>query len=109
RAGVAGLAQTVMNLRHGVMRVVVAPYGQTLGGGCEVSLHADHVQAGADLFMGLVEIAVGVLPAGGGLKEIARRASAHAAEIDPRDVFKWVRRAFEAGGSGKALKSRFVA
>ena len=50
------LQQTFMNLRHGDMPVVVAPYGQTLGGGCEVSLHADHIQANADLFMGLVEI-----------------------------------------------------
>jgi 3-hydroxyacyl-CoA dehydrogenase len=108
-AAVSGLQQTVMNLRHGPMPVVVAPYGQTLGGGCEVTLHADHVQAGADLFIGLVEIAVGVLPAGGGLKEIARRASAHAAELEPGEVFKWVRRGFEAAATGKVSMSAFEA
>lgn len=108
-AAVAGLQQTVMNLRHGSLPVVVAPYGQTFGGGCEVTLHADHVQAGADLFMGLVEIAVGVLPAGGGLKEIARRASAHAAELEAGDVFKWVRRGFEAAATGKVSMSAFEA
>ncbi|NJK33232.1 MAG: DUF819 family protein [Deltaproteobacteria bacterium] len=63
-AAIDALQQTLMSLRHGLLPVVVAPYGQTLGGGCEVALHADHVQANADLFMGLVEIAVGVIPAG---------------------------------------------
>ena len=103
------LQQTLMNLRHGPLPVVVAPYGQTLGGGCEVSLHADHIQANADLFMGLVEIAVGVLPAGGGLKEIARRASAHAAQLQPTEVFDWVRRGFEAAATGKVSMSAFEA
>jgi 3-hydroxyacyl-CoA dehydrogenase len=108
-AAVNGLQQTVMNLRHGPLPVVVAPYGQTLGGGCEVSMHGDHIQANADLFMGLVEIAVGVLPAGGGLKEIARRASAHAAQLNPTDVFDWVRRGFEAAATGKVSMSAFEA
>jgi 3-hydroxyacyl-CoA dehydrogenase len=106
---VDALQQTVMNLRHGDLPVVVAPYGQTLGGGCEVAMHSDHVQAGADLFMGLVEIAVGVLPAGGGLKEIARRASAHSAQIKPGEVFDWVRRGFEAAATGKVSMSAFEA
>jgi len=106
---VSTLQQTVMQLRHGPLPVVVAPYGQTLGGGCEVSLHADHIQAGADLFMGLVEIAVGVLPAGGGLKEIARRASAHSVQLNPGDVFDWVRRGFEAAATGKVSMSAFEA
>nr|WP_255216364.1 3-hydroxyacyl-CoA dehydrogenase/enoyl-CoA hydratase family protein [Pseudenhygromyxa sp. WMMC2535] len=106
---VDALQQTVMNLRHGPLPVVVAPYGQTLGGGCEVSLHADHIQANADLFMGLVEIAVGVLPAGGGLKEIARRASAHASLVPGGDVFAWVRRGFEAAATGKVSMSAFEA
>ncbi|PRQ01087.1 putative 3-hydroxyacyl-CoA dehydrogenase [Enhygromyxa salina] len=106
---VNALQQTLMNLRHGPLPVVVAPYGQTLGGGCEVSMHADHIQAGADLFMGLVEIAVGVLPAGGGMKEIARRASAHAAQLQPGEVFNWVRRGFEAAATGKVSMSAFEA
>lgn len=103
------LQQTLMNLRHGSLPVVVAPYGQTLGGGCEVSMHGDHIQANADLFMGLVEIAVGVLPAGGGLKEIARRASAYANQAPGGDVFAWVRRGFEAAATGNVSMSAFEA
>lgn len=106
---VDALQQTLMNLRHGTLPVVVAPFGQTLGGGCEVSLHADHIQAGADLFMGLVEIAVGVLPAGGGMKEIARRASEHASQEPGGDVFNWVRRGFEAAATGNVSMSAFEA
>ncbi len=108
-AAVNTLQQTLMGLRHGTMPVVAAPFGQTLGGGCEVSMHADHIQAGADLFMGLVEIAVGVLPAGGGLKEIARRASVHAAKAPGGDVFNWVRRGFEAAATGNVTMSAFEA
>jgi 3-hydroxyacyl-CoA dehydrogenase len=106
---VNALQQTVMKLRHGTIPVVVAPYGQTLGGGTEVALHADHVQANADLFMGLVEIAVGVLPAGGGLKEIARRASEYASGVPGGDLFAWVRRGFEAAATGKVSTSAFEA
>jgi 3-hydroxyacyl-CoA dehydrogenase len=106
---VHALQQTVMKLRHGVLPVVVAPYGQTLGGGTEVALHADHIQANADLFMGLVEIAVGVLPAGGGLKEIARRASEYASAVPGGDLFAWVRRGFEAAATGKVSMSAFEA
>jgi 3-hydroxyacyl-CoA dehydrogenase len=106
---VNALQQTCMKLRHGPLPVVVAPYGQTLGGGCEITLHADHVQAAADLFMGLVEIAVGVLPAGGGLKEIARRASEFASVLPGTDLFGWIRRGFEAAATGKVSTSAFEA
>jgi len=54
--------------------VVVAPFGLTLGGGCEVSLHAAKRQAHLELYMGLVETGVGLIPAGGGCKEMTRRA-----------------------------------
>ncbi len=64
---------TSMRIRHSSVPVVVAPKGLTLGGGCEFSLHADHVQAGAELYMGLVEVGVGLIPGGGGTKEMAMR------------------------------------
>ena len=52
--------------------VVVAPAGLALGGGCEIALHADRVQAAAETYMGLVEVGVGLIPAGGGTKEMRR-------------------------------------
>ncbi|PST84361.1 3-hydroxyacyl-CoA dehydrogenase [Pedobacter yulinensis] len=66
---------TSMRLRYSSIPVVVAAHNLTLGGGCEFSLHADHVQLSAETYMGLVEFGVGVIPGGGGTKEFALRAS----------------------------------
>ncbi len=66
---------TSMHIRYSSVPVVVAPNGLTLGGGCEFSLHADKVQASAETYIGLVEMGVGLIPAGGGTKEFTRRAS----------------------------------
>ncbi|MGO4878630.1 3-hydroxyacyl-CoA dehydrogenase NAD-binding domain-containing protein [Pedobacter psychrotolerans] len=66
---------TSMRIRYSTIPVVVAPHNLTLGGGCEFSLHADHVQLSAETYMGLVEFGVGVIPGGGGTKEFALRAS----------------------------------
>ena len=66
---------TSMRIRYSSIPVVVAPHNLTLGGGCEFSLHADHVQLSAETYMGLVEFGVGVIPGGGGTKEFAIRAS----------------------------------
>lgn len=103
------LQNAFMRLRHGPLPVVAAPIGQTLGGGTELCLHAAHVQAGADLFLGLVEAGVGVLPAGGGLKEIARRAAEWAGELPGQDPYPFVRRGFEAVMMGKVSGSAFEA
>src|ERR1017187_1783397 len=64
-----------MRVRYSSIPVVVAPHGLTLGGGCEMSLHADSVQAAAETYIGLVEVGVGLIPGGGGSKEFALRAS----------------------------------
>jgi len=64
-----------MRLKYAGVPVVVAPHGLTLGGGCEMSLHADKVQAYAETYTGLVEFGVGLIPGGGGSKEFALRAS----------------------------------
>jgi len=61
-------------LRHADVPVVVAPAGLTLGGGCEIALHADRVQAAAEAYIGLVEVGVGLIPAAGGTKEMLARA-----------------------------------
>lgn len=66
---------TSMRLRYSSIPVVVAPFNMTLGGGCEFSMHADFVQLHAETYMGLVEFGVGVIPGGGGSKEMAIRAS----------------------------------
>jgi 3-hydroxyacyl-CoA dehydrogenase len=69
-----------MALKTAAVPVVVAPGGLALGGGCELSLHGDRVQAAAETYMGLVEVGVGLIPAGGGTKEMLLRApSAQAA------------------------------
>jgi len=65
---------TCMRLRYSSIPTVVAPHGMTLGGGCEMTLHADRVVAAAESYIGLVEFGVGVIPGGGGSKEMALRA-----------------------------------
>lgn len=64
-----------MRIRYSSIPVVVAPHGLTLGGGCEMCLHADAVQAAAESYIGLVEVGVGLIPGGGGTKEMVVRAS----------------------------------
>ncbi|MBI2967217.1 MAG: 3-hydroxyacyl-CoA dehydrogenase/enoyl-CoA hydratase family protein [Bacteroidetes bacterium] len=66
---------TNMRLKYSPVPVVVSPHNLCLGGGCEISLHADVVNAHAECYMGLVEFGVGVIPAGGGTKEMAIRMS----------------------------------
>lgn len=66
---------TMMRMRYSSIPTIAAPHGMALGGGCELSLHADMVVAAAETYMGLVEFGVGVIPGGGGSKEMAMRAS----------------------------------
>ncbi len=74
-AAIKYFQDTVMRLRYSSIPTVVAPHGMTLGGGCELTLHADRVVAAAESYIGLVEFGVGVIPGGGGSKEMALRAS----------------------------------
>jgi 3-hydroxyacyl-CoA dehydrogenase len=66
---------SMMRMRYSSIPTIAAPHGMALGGGCEISLHADKVIAAAETYMGLVEFGVGVIPGGGGSKEMALRAS----------------------------------
>ena len=66
---------TMMRVRYSSIPVIVAPHSLALGGGCEMSMHADKVIAHAETYMGLVEFGVGVIPGGGGSKEFTLRAS----------------------------------
>lgn len=66
---------SMMRMRYSAIPTIAAPHGMTLGGGCELSMHADKVVAAAETYIGLVEFGVGVIPGGGGSKEMALRAS----------------------------------
>ncbi len=72
-AAIHRFQQANMALKYAPKPVVAAPFGMTLGGGCEIALHAARVQASAELYMGLVEVGVGVIPGGGGCKELLIR------------------------------------
>ena len=72
---IAQFQQTILRARYSSIPVVVAPHTLTLGGGCELTLHADRVVASAESYIGLVEVGVGLIPAGGGTKEMAARCS----------------------------------
>ena len=87
-----------MALKYAEVPVVVAPAALTLGGGCEVALHADRVQAAAETYMGLVEVGVGLIPAGGGTKEMLARS-------EQGDSLPAVQRVFETIGFGKVSTS----
>jgi 3-hydroxyacyl-CoA dehydrogenase len=91
--------------------VVVAPFGLALGGGCEISLHAAARQPHAELYMGLVEVGVGLLPGGGGCKELLLRAVDSASSIRPDgrgesvELMEAMKKAFETIGTAKVATS----
>lgn len=97
--------QANMTLRYAAVPVVVAPAGLTLGGGCEVALHADRIQAASETYIGLVEVGVGLIPAGGGTKEMVARSCEHLPHPLQHDLFPFVRKAFEVLGFGKVATS----
>ncbi|AJR05033.1 3-hydroxyacyl-CoA dehydrogenase/enoyl-CoA hydratase family protein [Siansivirga zeaxanthinifaciens] len=74
-AAIKYFQDTMMRMRYSAIPTISAPHGMTLGGGCELSMHADKVVAAAETYIGLVEFGVGVIPGGGGSKEVALRAS----------------------------------
>ncbi|MDQ6612824.1 MAG: 3-hydroxyacyl-CoA dehydrogenase/enoyl-CoA hydratase family protein, partial [Gemmatimonadota bacterium] len=85
----------VMSIRRAPFPVVVAPAGMTFGGGAEFTLHADRVQAHAELYMGLVEAGVGLIPGGGGTKELLVRFTSELSHYEEVDYFAAVKRAFK--------------
>ena len=72
---IAYFQKSMMRVRYSSIPVVVAPHQMTLGGGCEMTMHADRVVAAAETYIGLVEVGVGVIPGGGGTKEMTLRTS----------------------------------
>jgi 3-hydroxyacyl-CoA dehydrogenase len=98
--------QSVMSLRYSAKPVVVAPFQMVFGGGCEMVLHADRVRAAAETYIGLVEVGVGIIPAGCGTKEMLLRAmDSIPAGMKDGDPFPFVKRAFETIALAKVATS----
>ena len=97
---------SVMSLRYSAKPVVVAPFQMVFGGGCEMVLHADRVRAAAETYIGLVEVGVGIIPAGCGTKEMLVRAmDSIPADMKDADPFPFVKRAFETIALAKIATS----
>src|SRR5712692_3008926 len=98
--------QSVMSLRYSPKPVVVAPFQMVFGGGCEMVLHADRVTASAETYIGLVEVGVGIIPAGCGTKEMLLRAlDSIPKDLKDADPFPFVKRAFETIALAKVATS----
>jgi 3-hydroxyacyl-CoA dehydrogenase len=97
---------SVMSLRYSPKPVVVAPFQMVFGGGCEMVLHADRVRAAAETYIGLVEVGVGIIPAGCGTKEMLVRAlDSIPKDLKDADPFPFVKRAFETIALAKVATS----
>ena len=95
-----------MSLRYSPKPVVVAPFQMVFGGGCEMVLHGDRVRAAAETYIGLVEVGVGIIPAGGGTKEMLLRALDSIPKgVKDADPFPFVKRAFETIALAKVATS----
>jgi 3-hydroxyacyl-CoA dehydrogenase len=104
---VKAFQDTMMRVRYSNIPVIVAPHNMALGGGCEMSMHADKVVAHAELYMGLVEFGVGIIPGGGGSKEFAKRLSDELHEGDIK--INLLREKFLTIGQAKVSTSAYEA
>ena len=95
--------QANLAIKYAQRPVVAAPFGKTLGAGCEIALHAARIQASAELQMGLAEVEAGLLPAGGGLKELLARG------CEPLDVFRLVAEARVSANAAGARRLGWIA
>ena len=102
--GLRTFQEATQAMRFADVPVIVAPAGMALGGGCEIVLHADRVQAAAESYIGLVEVGVGLIPAGGGTKEMVARAVEDLPASHP-DLLPFAQRVFETIGFAKVSTS----
>jgi 3-hydroxyacyl-CoA dehydrogenase len=108
--GVKALQGLLMGFRYAPVPVVAAPHGQVLGGGAEICMHADRVVAAAETYIGLVEVGVGLVPAGGGCKELVRRVVSTAmADTPGAEALPYLQRVFETIGTAKVATSALEA
>jgi 3-hydroxyacyl-CoA dehydrogenase len=101
-AAIQAFQQMNMSLKYAPKPVVAAPFGLALGGGCELPLHCTRIQASAELYMGLVEVGVGVIPAGGGCKEMLLRSH------DLKKIFEQIGFAKVSASVVEARQFRFL-
>ncbi len=94
-----------MRMRYFPKPIVIAPSGMTLGGGCEIAMHGSRVVAAAETYTGLVELGVGVIPAGGGTKEMMRRIINPGVRMPGVEVFPFLQRVFEQIGQARVSTS----
>ena len=94
-----------MRMRYSPKPIVVAPAGLTLGGGCEITMHASRVVAAAETYIGLVELGVGVIPAGGGTKEMLRRIVNPVMRVENAEPLAALQKAFLQMGQAKVATS----
>jgi 3-hydroxyacyl-CoA dehydrogenase len=107
---VEALQDLLMAFRFAPKPIVSAPHGQTLGGGLEVCLHSDRIVAAGETYMGLVEVGVGLIPAGGGTKEMARRLISPALHTAPdTPPLPFLQKAFEQIALAKTATSALQA
>lgn len=103
---VRAFQSSIMSVRYSPKPVVVAPFNMVFGGGCEFVLHADRVRAAAETYIGLVEVGVGIIPAGGGTKEmLVRTLDSIPKSMTDADPFPFVKRAFETIALAKVATS----
>jgi 3-hydroxyacyl-CoA dehydrogenase len=94
-----------MRMRYSPKPVVIAPAGLALGGGAELTMHASRVVAASELYIGLVELGMGLIPAGGGTKEMMRRIINPAMKTENAEAFPFIQRAFLQIGQAKVATS----
>ena len=106
---VAQFQRASMTLKHAQVPVVAAVQGMALGGGCEFAMHAAHRVMALESYVGLVEVGVGLIPAGGGSKEFALQANTQARRAAGGDVFPFIQNAFQTIAMGTVAKSALEA
>lgn len=107
---VKALQDSLMGFKYLARPVVVAPYGMTLGGGCEIAMQSARTVAAAETYMGLVEVGLGLIPAGGGTKEMAVRAAqmmppAGSQMPNRAELISYIAPAFEYAATAKVSTS----
>jgi 3-hydroxyacyl-CoA dehydrogenase len=104
-ASIKAFQDILMEVKYFEKPIVAAPFGMTIGGGCEICLASHRIRACAETYMGLVELGVGLIPAGGGVKEMIIRSIESIPEELEVDYFPFIRRAFETVAEAKVSSS----
>lgn len=102
---VQGLQRVLQGLRYASKPVVSAVHGMALGGGCEVAIGTDRALLAAESYIGLVEVGVGLVPAGGGLKELVRRVICPAMKVEHADPLPAAQKVLEMVGTARVSSS----